>query len=104
MDVIAVHEAISEAANFARSTGPILVESLTYRYDGHGMSDKIYSTRTEELSEQLARDPITRLRTTLCDQFPDIGRNSKRLKSALTRSWPTRLPSPIEAPYRLPRI
>ncbi len=73
MDVIAVHEAISEAANFARSTGPILVEALTYRYDGHGMSDKIYNTRAEELAEQRARDPITRLRTTLCDQFPDIG-------------------------------
>lgn len=73
MDVIAVHEAITEAANYARSTGPILVESLTYRYDGHGMSDKIYNTRIEELAEQHARDPITRLRSTLCDQFSDIG-------------------------------
>ena len=83
MDVIAVHEALTEAAEYARGTGPILVESLTYRYDGHGMSDKIYSTRVEEMAEQRTRDPITRLRTTLCDQFPDIG---PQLESAEKRA------------------
>ncbi len=73
MDVIGVHAAITEAAEFARTHGPILVESITYRYDGHGMSDKMYQNRVEELKEQHAKDPIIRLRTYLCDQYKDIG-------------------------------
>ena len=72
MDIFSVYHAIKEAADYARTSGPILVESLTYRYDGHGMSDKLYSSRAEELAEQRARDPIVRMRNTLCDEFPDI--------------------------------
>ncbi|NLF78216.1 MAG: pyruvate dehydrogenase (acetyl-transferring) E1 component subunit alpha, partial [Chloroflexi bacterium] len=39
MDVLAVHDAISEAVEHARKNGPILVESLTYRLEGHSMGD-----------------------------------------------------------------
>ena len=72
MDVFSVYHAVQEAAEYARSSGPILLEAITYRYDGHGMSDKMYAQRTEELSEQHARDPIDRMRNALTDEFPDI--------------------------------
>lgn len=65
-DVIKVNEAIREAVAYARKTGPVLVEALTYRYNGHGVSDKQFDMRDDlkkELTDwQQNRDPITILR------------------------------------------
>ncbi|MFO7369622.1 MAG: thiamine pyrophosphate-dependent enzyme, partial [Bacteroidales bacterium] len=48
LDVLAVYDAISEAADYARKNGPILVESLTYRLEGHSMGDpQRYRTKEE---------------------------------------------------------
>ncbi|HEC22818.1 MAG TPA: thiamine pyrophosphate-dependent dehydrogenase E1 component subunit alpha [Chloroflexi bacterium] len=60
-DLLAVYEAISEAAERARAgEGPTLVESVTYRWRGHSKSDRqLYRTR-EEVKEWQARDPIPR--------------------------------------------
>ena len=73
MDVIAVYDAVREAAEYARKNGPVLLESITYRYSGHGMSDKMYDKRVDEMQAQLARDPIHRMHDLLCEKFPDIG-------------------------------
>lgn len=50
MDVLAVMDAVSEAAGRARrGEGPTLIEAKTYRYMGHSRSDKReYRTREEE--------------------------------------------------------
>jgi pyruvate dehydrogenase E1 component alpha subunit len=60
-DVLAVYEAVCEAATRARNgEGPTLIEALTYRYKGHSKSDKqAYRTR-DEVSEWQQRDPIRR--------------------------------------------
>lgn len=68
-DVVAVYEAVQAAAESARSgSGPVLMESLTYRYEGHGVSDKAFNAR-EDLAEELElwrkRDPIKILRERL---------------------------------------
>ena len=49
-DVLAVMEAVREAADRARrGEGPTLIEAKTYRYLGHSKSDKrIYRSREEE--------------------------------------------------------
>jgi pyruvate dehydrogenase E1 component alpha subunit len=73
MNVFAVYNGISEAAEYARKNGPILVEALTYRYDGHGMSDKVYASRTEEMRTYTEKDPIGRLRNYLCEVYKEIG-------------------------------
>lgn len=73
MNVLEVYDAMREASEFARRNGPILVEALTYRYDGHGMSDKVYASRTDEMKFYHERDPIIRLRNYLCDQYKEIG-------------------------------
>lgn len=60
-DVITVYNAVSEAVEYARAgNGPVLIESLTYRYKGHGVSDKSYDKRfADELEEwRQNRDPI----------------------------------------------
>ncbi|WP_448335619.1 thiamine pyrophosphate-dependent dehydrogenase E1 component subunit alpha [Bellilinea sp.] len=61
-DVLAVYEAVRQAAQRARhGQGPTLVEALTYRWRGHSKSDRqLYRTR-EEVKAWQARDPIRRL-------------------------------------------
>lgn len=60
-DVIAVMEAVSEAAERARrGEGPTLLEFKTYRWLGHSKSDKrVYRTREEE-AEWKEKCPIKR--------------------------------------------
>jgi pyruvate dehydrogenase E1 component alpha subunit len=67
-DMFSVYEAISQAADHARhGNGPVLVESLTYRWRGHSKSDRqLYRTR-EELKEWQARDPIPRFANKLVE-------------------------------------
>ena len=49
-NVIEVNEAVTEAVKYARKNGPVLIEAATYRYRGHGVSDRQYN---ERLSEEL---------------------------------------------------
>ncbi len=60
-DVFAVHKAVREAAERARSgDGPTLIEAITYRWRGHSKSDRqAYRTR-EEVKEWMKKDPIPR--------------------------------------------
>ena len=60
-DVIAVRQAVFEAAERARKgEGPTLIEAITYRYKGHSKSDRqLYRTR-EEVKKWMAKDPIKR--------------------------------------------
>ena len=64
-DVLAVRRAVGEAVQRARTDHiPTLIESRTYRFMGHSMSDAVSGTyrSKEELDEQLKRDPIALLR------------------------------------------
>lgn len=60
MDVIAVYEAVKQAAEYVRSAkGPMLLEIKTYRFRGHSMTDPTYyRTREEEQQWRTTRDPI----------------------------------------------
>ena len=62
-DVFAVHQVASEARQRALSGGgPTFIESVTYRFSGHGSGEGTGSYRTiEEVTEwRQAHDPITR--------------------------------------------
>jgi pyruvate dehydrogenase E1 component alpha subunit len=72
MDVLAVHDAISEAAEYARNNGPILVESLTYRLEGHSMGDPQRYRTKEEVEEFTANGPIGRFRDYLTETYKNI--------------------------------
>jgi len=69
MDVEAVHEAVSRAAERARAgDGPTFLEFRTYRYRGHSMSDpQKYRTR-EEIDQYKLRDPIEIVKTRILEQ------------------------------------
>ncbi len=57
MDAIAVHDAVMRAAELCRSgKGPVLLESKTYRYMGHSLSDNCTAYRTD--AEEAAWEDI----------------------------------------------
>lgn len=70
-DVFAMYDAVTEALDYARSgKGPVLIEAMTYRYFGHGMSDKQYDSRAEELKKwREEKDPIVLLQKRITEQF-----------------------------------
>jgi pyruvate dehydrogenase E1 component alpha subunit len=72
MNVIEVYNAVREAAEYARQHGPILMESMTYRYEGHGVSDRMYATRVEEMKKYKELDPIIILRNILTEQDRNV--------------------------------
>jgi len=71
-DIFEVHKASVEAYAYARKHGPIIVEAMTYRYEGHGVSDKLFHSRADELAKFRNRDPITVLRDHLIKNGSDM--------------------------------
>ena len=69
---IAVHEAIKEAVEYARKNGPILVEALTYRLQGHSMGDTERYRTKEEVEQFSASGPIGRFRNHLIEKYKNI--------------------------------
>jgi pyruvate dehydrogenase E1 component alpha subunit len=71
MDVLQVHEVISQAVERARKENlPTLIEARTYRFRGHSMSDPVHSHyRTkEEVEDQKTHDPIITFQQYLLDK------------------------------------
>ncbi|NDV19463.1 pyruvate dehydrogenase (acetyl-transferring) E1 component subunit alpha [Pseudodesulfovibrio sp. JC047] len=67
-DVLAVHEAVSEAVKRARNgEGPSLIECKTYRWRGHFEGDACVYRCAEELEEWMAKDPIPRFEAKLLE-------------------------------------
>lgn len=69
MDVLAMWEGSRFAINYALTHGPIVLETATYRYSGHSMSDPGTSYRTrDEINEvRQKRDPITSFKDRLVE-------------------------------------
>jgi len=70
-DVIMLCKLISEVYEYVRAgNGPVLIESKTYRHEGHGNSDTLayggYRSK-EEVDEWIKKDPIPRLKQDLLE-------------------------------------
>ncbi len=66
MDVIAVHEAVLQAVEGARSGGgPRFIEALTYRYQGHSVADPDKYRDKDTLEEWKKRDAIEHVKQLL---------------------------------------
>ncbi|MGY3776593.1 thiamine pyrophosphate-dependent dehydrogenase E1 component subunit alpha [Helcococcus sueciensis] len=67
-DVLAVYDAMMEAIEHTRSgKGPVLIESLTYRWFGHSASDAGAYRSREEINSWKERDPIEAFRKVLLE-------------------------------------
>lgn len=68
-DVLAVYEAVSQAVSRAREgEGPTLIETKTYRFEGHYMGDIGGYQPDGELEEWKRRDPIVILKRMLMER------------------------------------
>ncbi|MGO1969561.1 MAG: pyruvate dehydrogenase (acetyl-transferring) E1 component subunit alpha [Levilactobacillus brevis] len=71
MDIVAVHEVSKAAREFAAAgNGPVVIETLTYRYGAHssaGDDPSRYRTKEEE-KPWFDADPLVRLRKVLTDK------------------------------------
>ena len=67
-DVVAVYEKVQEAVDYVRNgNGPVLVESVTYRWFGHSTSDPGKYRTKEEVDSWKKKDPIVKFRNYLVD-------------------------------------
>lgn len=73
-NVLEVYETATKAVEYARKKGPVLIEHLTYRFNGHGVSDRSFDKRfAEELEDyKINKDPITLLRNHIVDNYKNI--------------------------------
>ncbi|MCB9456267.1 MAG: pyruvate dehydrogenase (acetyl-transferring) E1 component subunit alpha [Anaerolineaceae bacterium] len=83
MDVIAVYEAISDAARYASKNGPVLMESMTYRFQGHSMGDPERYRSKEEVQRYAAGDPIGKFRQTLVEKYKDVAGELDKIEDAV---------------------
>lgn len=69
MDVLAVREAVRFAKNYVLNNGPLVMELVTYRYQGHSMSDPGTTYRSREEIQQMrsTRDTIKLVHSQLID-------------------------------------
>ena len=100
MDVLAVWDAVSRAAELCRTKqGPVLLECLTYRYMGHSLSDQRVKYRTpEEESAWRACDAIDCYQR----QLIEAGALSEEEASALCASVDGRIREALEAALESP--
>lgn len=75
MDVLAVQEAVSEAIEYASKNGPVLMESLTYRFEGHSMGDPQRYRSKDEVARYAEGDPIGRLRKLMEEKYKNVSKD-----------------------------
>jgi pyruvate dehydrogenase E1 component alpha subunit len=89
-DVLAVRQAVDEAVQRARTEQvPTLIESRTYRFMGHSMSDAVSGTyRTkDELEQYRKRDPIVVLREHMQLSDEEVQQLDEEAKAICEDAW-----------------
>ncbi|HXS39089.1 MAG TPA: pyruvate dehydrogenase (acetyl-transferring) E1 component subunit alpha [Stellaceae bacterium] len=99
-DVLAVHSAVGEAIEKARTSGgATLVEAVTYRLGDHTTSDDASRYRNDaEVSPHWAEEPAIRLRKYLSD----VGVWSRRDEERLLRETQTEIDEAADAYLAMP--
>ncbi|WP_367388876.1 pyruvate dehydrogenase (acetyl-transferring) E1 component subunit alpha [Lewinella sp. LCG006] len=106
MDPVAVHEAVSRAAEHIRSgKGPFYLEIRTYRYKGHSVSDPAKYRTKEEVKEYQDRDPIKMIEKAILDgkiaTEEEINAIQEEVKVEIDNSYKFADESPLPDPAEL---
>ncbi|HUZ51931.1 MAG TPA: thiamine pyrophosphate-dependent dehydrogenase E1 component subunit alpha [Streptosporangiaceae bacterium] len=104
-DVVVVADAVSRAAEHARSgQGPTVIEARTYRHFGHSRTDPATYRPAEEVQEWLERDPLDIARARLAalgvpveDAVQADDRAAQVVAAAITAARAAPAPDPAEA-------
>ncbi|MCL4876702.1 MAG: pyruvate dehydrogenase (acetyl-transferring) E1 component subunit alpha [Anaerolineae bacterium] len=67
MNVMEVYDEVSAALKYARENGPVLMEVLTYRFQGHSMGDPERYRTADEIAKYREDDPIQKFRNYLTE-------------------------------------
>ena len=108
MDVEIVHEAVSRAADRARSGGgPTYLEFRTYRFRGHSMSDPAKYRSKDELEQYKQRDPVELIRNRILerdiateDELTDIDQKIKGIVDEAVQFADESPYPPVEEAYK----
>jgi len=68
MNVVEVNEEVTKALDYARKNGPVLMEVMTYRFQGHSMGDPERYRSKDEIAQYQEGDPIGAFRNYLTDE------------------------------------
>lgn len=68
MNVVEVYHETSQALDYARKNGPVLMEVLTYRFQGHSMGDPERYRSKDEIAKYEEGDPIRNFREYLTSE------------------------------------
>ena len=80
-DVLAVYETFKKAVDYVRKgNGPVLIESITYRWFGHSSSDPGKYRTKEEVDEWKKKDPILKFRKYLVENKLDTDEELDKLE------------------------
>jgi len=104
-DVVVVADAVSRAAEHARSgQGPTVIEARTYRHFGHSRTDPATYRPAEEVQEWLERDPLDIARARLAalgvpveDAVQADDRAAQVVAAAIAAARAAPAPDPAEA-------
>ena len=100
MDPIAVHEALTRAAEHIRSgKGPYYLEIKTYRYKGHSVSDPAKYRTKEELKEYKDQDPVKGLEAKLLEEGIATEAEVKEIKDKIKIEIDEAVKFAEESPY-----
>jgi len=104
MDVLQSRETMRYAKKYALENGPILLEAMTYRYQGHSMSDPgtTYRTRDEVDKIRTSRDPITKVHRWLVDNKLATEEELKEIENNIKEKVDATFKEVIEAPWPPP--
>ncbi len=98
-DVLAVYDAMCEAIEHARSgKGPVLMESMTYRWFGHSASDPGAYRTKEEVEEWKKKDPIAAYRKYLTKKKIATVKEMDEIKKAIVKEIKDAVEFAINAP------
>ncbi|CCH56615.1 pyruvate dehydrogenase (acetyl-transferring) E1 component, alpha subunit [Fibrisoma limi BUZ 3] len=103
MDVEAVYEAVTRAAERARAgEGPTYLEFRTYRYRGHSMSDPQKYRTKEEVEQYKQRDPIEQVKAHILElgiaSEDELTAIDQKIKSIIDESVKFAEESPYPSP------
>lgn len=106
MSPVAVHEAISRAAEHIRAgKGPYFLEIRTYRYKGHSVSDPAKYRTKDEVKSYQAKDPIKVTEKFILENKlateDDIAGIKKAVKEEIDEAYKFAEESPLPDPAEL---